>query len=113
MRVFGGFESKTEKKRSWLFIFDLDFFSENLKKEKKFRRDGVFYLLKKKKKRERDSRMPLFSRSDSGASLFSISHLRQKMGQGDFSPKAKSPSPKARAKGDDLPPFSFNWIPNL
>lgn len=47
--------------------------------------------------------MPLFSRSDSGASFFStISHLRQKIGQGDFSPKAKSPSPKARVKGDDL-----------
>lgn len=48
--------------------------------------------------------MPLFSRSDSGASFFStLSHLRQKMGQGDFSTTAKSPSPKARVKGDDLP----------
>lgn len=49
--------------------------------------------------------MPLFSRSDSGASFFStLSHLRQKMGRGDFSPTAaKSSSPKARIKGDDLP----------
>lgn len=47
--------------------------------------------------------MPLFSRSDSGASLFSISHLRQKIGQGDARPKAKSLRPKARVKGDGLP----------
>lgn len=54
--------------------------------------------------------MPLFSRSDSGANFFStLSHLRQKMGQGDFSPTAKSPSPKARVKGDDLP-FLFKGI---